>query len=312
MDAIITGESERVGLSVIDNNDIEHLIEMDESGEIKYHEQDGYPDDPSDRTETGNEHVNQARRYAKYYVFQERGYETMDPYRNPSRVFCVGLAVASMDTNSVERYFGDLYRQVRSHYTTDEPAVSLPDDVGAANVTYKKDVYLGLPIDIINTLGNIHTDDEFQNELKALHDRDRTFTPYEIADGIDIDLSKLGTEWIQAVSGVHVHWDDAAGRYHTEWTANPDIDRDPEGRLDLLPFEPETVDSFQAHLTRVLWCQVRDCYLGMGVRPPKAFRVQGLGSYSHATWYDSYELYQPYHDPDADICWEESGDQITV
>ncbi|WP_239524460.1 hypothetical protein [Halogeometricum borinquense] len=76
MDAIITGESERIGLSVIDNNDVEHLIEMNESGEIKYHDQDGYPDDPCERARAENIHVNQARRFAKYWVYRKRGYDT--------------------------------------------------------------------------------------------------------------------------------------------------------------------------------------------------------------------------------------------
>ncbi|PYZ02522.1 hypothetical protein C8039_18400, partial [Halogeometricum sp. wsp3] len=52
-----------------------HGIHVGFDGEVTYHEQDGYPDDPDKRTSEENEHVNQARRYAKYYVFAQRGYD---------------------------------------------------------------------------------------------------------------------------------------------------------------------------------------------------------------------------------------------
>ena len=109
MNANITGENdERVGLYVTDNNDVEHWIEMEFDGEIKYHEQDGYPDDPDDRTGDGNEHVNQARRYAKYYVYQERGYDTLPWDLDYERFQTVQGTLEELSTGDIEEYFGDL------------------------------------------------------------------------------------------------------------------------------------------------------------------------------------------------------------
>ncbi|MDS0260518.1 hypothetical protein NDI56_14020 [Haloarcula sp. S1CR25-12] len=314
MDGIITGENdERVGLSVIDNNDAEHVIEMEFDGKINYHEQDGYPDDPAERTNAENEHVNQARRYAKYYVYREKGYETLDPHRNPDRILGVALVAAGLSTDSVESYFGDLYRQVRSHSTDSPRPVTLPDGVSQANVTYQQDVYLGLDdrqVEMLEELLDVAEVREYLGDLARGGVNDRSLLGL-LADAHDI-AGKSGSDlpataedfWIEAVSGVHVHWDDAAGQYHTAWTDRPGIDREPDARIEMLPFEPENIDAFQQSLVRGLFCQVRDCYLGMGVTPPSEFRIQGMGSYDHATWYDYYDLYQPYHDPDADIDWD--------
>lgn len=146
MDAIITGRSERIGLSIIDNNDAEHLIEMDSRGNIKYHEQDGYPDDPDRRTGEGNEMVDRARDYAKWYVAQETEHATAPWYLRSDRIERVKNVVVDLSEDDLERHFHHYYRQLAGAYdaTIAQPN---PDPVpaGAAMNEYREhklDVYL--------------------------------------------------------------------------------------------------------------------------------------------------------------------------
>ncbi len=94
----IEGEDDNyVKVYVTDNSETEHDITVEKaSGEIAYHDQDGYPDDPDERTIAGNEHVNQARRFAKYWVYRERGYEALEWRHNPNRITAAAMAIAPL------------------------------------------------------------------------------------------------------------------------------------------------------------------------------------------------------------------------
>jgi len=93
MDAQVTGENEElIGLSVIDNNNAEHVLDLQKSnGDITGHQCEAYADHPRDRTADENEYNNQARRYARYYVYRERGYDTVDHAENPDYVNRLGV-----------------------------------------------------------------------------------------------------------------------------------------------------------------------------------------------------------------------------
>jgi len=146
MDAIITGQSKRIGLSIIDNNDVEHLIEIVPDGEIKYHEQDGYPDDSNNRTGKGNEMVRQARDYAKWYVAQETEHDTCPWYLNDDRIEAVRTTINSLSESELRDHFGEYYRQLAGKYD-DEITQPHPDPVPTGEAMnnyreYKLDIYL--------------------------------------------------------------------------------------------------------------------------------------------------------------------------
>nr|WP_239524404.1 hypothetical protein [Halogeometricum borinquense] len=83
MEATIIGEDEvDVGVEVIDNDGIEHRIVIGHDGEIKSHVQDGYPDDPTERTNKEDQNVAQARRFARWHVYREKGYDTIPTDEN--------------------------------------------------------------------------------------------------------------------------------------------------------------------------------------------------------------------------------------
>lgn len=144
----IIGEDKKdIGTKVTDNNDVVHQIEMHKSnGEIYAHEQDGYPDDPDRRTSDGNEMVDQARDYAKWYVAQNTEYDTAPWYLRSDRIERVKGAVTDLSEDDLNRYFDHYYRQLAGAYdaTIAQPR---PDPVppGAAMNEYREhklDVYL--------------------------------------------------------------------------------------------------------------------------------------------------------------------------
>ncbi|GAB3030260.1 hypothetical protein [Natronobiforma cellulositropha] len=312
MKASIEGEdSEGCGLEVIDNNGTEHWIEIKyESGDISYHEQDGYADDPDQRTEDDNERVNQARRFAKFHVYRERGFDTLEHVENPDYVDAVRRAMLALSDEAFERYFGPLRQQLRSHHEDVERPVALPAGVRAPNaVVYKLDIYLGVDIegsgltDQARTLAEAHDleyDDGTQPRSgEAVTDADRENWAavgeqlVERADGEDLELE------VAAVSGIHVGFPNARGEHEVQWADSP-LDREPDARLELLPAEPGTLAEFREYLDHHLRCQIRDCFVGMGLVPPDPYKVVGFGKFIYARRYDHYDLYPQLHKRDGD------------
>jgi len=300
MDAIITGESERIGLSVIDNNDVEHLIEMDEFGEIKYHEQDGYPDDPDERTEAGNEHVNQTRRFARYWVYRKRDYDTLKPVQNPDRIAQAAVVLQLLSVDAVERLFGELYQQFHAASTDGDRPITLPDGVSHREAVYQQDIYLGM---------DDQTSETYEAVLEELQGVGETTAGVEDATALlesaAVDMNDFPSvedgALVEAVSGVHIHWDDVLGQYHTQWGDQPATGRDPDARIEIFAFEPASIQELREQLVRNLLCQLRDCYLTMGIAPPGAVRFLGHGRHDASTWYNHYDFYEEYFDPDAEI-----------
>ncbi|WP_245708474.1 hypothetical protein [Halohasta litchfieldiae] len=85
-----------------------HGIHVAFDGEITYHEQGGYPDKAANRTAEGNEHVEQARRFAQYYVYVDRRYDTVPSTDHPERINAVRLAIRELNDTEFEALFGDL------------------------------------------------------------------------------------------------------------------------------------------------------------------------------------------------------------
>ncbi|ARS90776.1 hypothetical protein [Natrarchaeobaculum aegyptiacum] len=300
---IIDIEDEWIGVRVTDNNGVKHKIAVELDGDIRGHSQDGYPDEAIKRTPEGNEYVEQSRRYAQYYVARERGYDTIEWRHNPARLLATASAVAQLDTDAVAEHFGDLYDQVRSHSTDVERPVPLPDGVRPGHVNYQQDVYLGLSDEAMVALLTLDTEVENVSVTPGESIEDHVATLLEAAPA-EISVPDASDLTIEAVSGVHVRWDDEAGQYHHDRNGQPDLDRNPDARFDVLPYVPEDIDKFQTQLSRNLLCQVRDAYVGMGVTPPEPFRIKGLGRHQIATLYAQFDFYQRYHDPSADIDWD--------
>jgi len=317
MDAIITGEGDGiVGLSIIDNNDVEHLIEINNSGNITGHQQDGYPDKAANRTPGENEHVEQARRFAKYYVYRERGYETLPRVDRPEYIDAVRRAIETLSLTEFEQFFGETHQQLKSHT---ESSVSRPVDlpVGVPDpdaVLYKQDIYLGADLskeaiaDQAATVADAHGLDletDFESEVQPLADLSKaTVDRWEefaadLVGTVDHDLDPEFDLRHGAVSGLHIAYPQD-GSLVTERADGP-LTRDSDATLELLPVDHGSLEEFSAYLAHHLRCQVRDCYLEMGLLPPEKFRVLGMGKFISARRYNKYDMYPRFHAVDVDI-----------
>nr|WP_245547758.1 hypothetical protein [Halovivax ruber] len=296
---------------MIDNTGEKHHIELHKAdGEIYAHHCDAYADDPDNRTEAENEHNNQARRFAKYHVFCERGYDTVEHTENPAYVNAVRLVIQDLSDAEFERYFGALRQQVRSHHEDVDRPVELPAGVRAPDaVVYELDVWLGIDV----------PGSGLEAQARALaeaHDLDydagtRVTNPSDISDSDLAEWEAFGDHVVDlanpddleldvaAVSGIHVGYPNAQGQHEVQRADRP-LDRQPDATLELMPAEPGPLDEFRAYLDHHLRCQVRDCFVGMGLLPPEAFRVIGFGKFIYARRYDHYELYPQLHLRDGD------------
>jgi len=144
------------GLLVIDNNNVEHKIGVCYDGEIDGHLQDGYPDEATKRTIDENAHVDQARRRARYHVYQETEYNPFPVESNLPRIKRVKEGIDELSPEEFESYFADAYDQVLSLHPTVKPPVSRPASVPPGNyILYLIDVYLN-ENDEIEAVSDIH------------------------------------------------------------------------------------------------------------------------------------------------------------
>lgn len=312
MKATIVGENEDgIGVDIIDNNGAEHEITFEkETHEIAYHQSEAYADDPADRTPAENEYNEQARKFAQYYVYLEAGYDTVPPERHPERINAVRTAIASLDDDEVETLFGDLYRQLASHQDNAEPVLDVPADAaGPESVLYRQHVYLELdPLqtafedeaqELAARYGlDLSSDDVNDSETPADDvDAWRAFATEmgELAADAGTDLSS--GLYIDGVSSLYLAYVDEAGHEHI---GEPDVDpydRAHDTLIELPPMEAGTLAEFRDYLDHNLACQVRDCFVRMGLQPPEPFQILGFGRFEAAEQYRKLDMYPSYIDP---------------
>ncbi len=307
---IIDKKEEWTGVEIIDNSGVRHKVAVENTGDIKGHSQNGYSDKAKDRTHNDNERVEQARRFARYYVFQERGYNTLSPPENPVRVEAARRALDTLSTSTFESLFGDLYQQFRSDFDADVESVrKLPDDVADPDlVVYQRDLYLGIDPSSV----------DFGDEMRRMADQYgidlttpavdttaetwRQFGQAAAEAATDSDDAVLSAMELTAVSGLHLVYPDASGSEQRVAAETP-LERDPDARIELPAVDVDSLGRFQEFLAFHLRCQIRDLFIGMGVEPPEAFRVRGPGKYASTMRYRLLDMYDEYYhldDPSLD------------
>ena len=300
MKAEFTAEDDdHIGLNVIDNAQNTHDLTLRKgSGVIVYHQCEVYADDPRDRTPDENEYNEQARRYARYYVYQERGYDTVEHTENPDYINAVREAIADLSDAEFRQYFGPLHQQLRSHHDDSvDRLVDIPAGARAEDaVIYELDAYLGIDIE----------DDSIADEVAALseaHGLDLEAATQPVTDAAENDLAdweSVGEHLLDltdgdvpmnlaAVSGIHVGYPNSQGEHEVQEADDP-LDREADARIELMPADPGSIEEFRAYLDHHLRCQVRDCLAGMGLFPPEPFQTVGYGKFIYARRYDHYDL----------------------
>ena len=297
MKADIYGENEEVvGVDTVDNTGIKHYIEMGFDGEIEAHQCDSYADKAINRTGEENEHSNQARRFARYYVYTQRGYDTVPPSEHPVRIDAVRTAICEMGLDEFETLFGDLYEQLQYEIgNRNAPTIDLPPESTDPSI-FSKNIYLGIDpietdvgetlaiehgLDIDQSAADIDLSEVSADELKQWGEFTGEFTARAV--GEDIDTSEA--VYIDRVSDLYVKYPDGSDIVAADdHLTGPD--RDPDTVIELLPIDPESLEQFKGFLDHYLKCQIRDSFVEMGVHPPEER-------------YDNIEFYPAFHDPDS-------------
>lgn len=309
---IIDDKEEWIGVKVTDNNGVEHKIAVEFDGEIRGHGQDGYPDKAAERTPEANEYVEQARKFAQYYVFMERGYDTVRPKRlHPVRLNLVRHAISEMDLDEFEDCFGDLYQQLQSHYGDAEKVIPTPSDSQNERFHfYRKEVYLGLdPLDTDFADEARNLAERYGLDIDANSPKETTLgslSPdaldawsafsqglFENADeGETLDL--LQGVYVDGTSELHMAYLDHDGREQITTAMTPEVE--PDALLELPVADPRSLEHFKRAVEWTLICQVRDCFIRMGVEPPEEFQVLGMGTIEAFEAYETVEFYPMYHE----------------
>lgn len=309
---IIGEDDDSIGVEVVDNNGFTHVIAVGFEGDILEHGSDSYPDNPAERTPEGNEHVEQARRFAQYYVYHERGYDTVDPELHPERLNAVRLAIAELTDSEFETYFGDLYRQLQSHYDDDtDSVVDIPSAAAdPESVLYRMDVYLALDprrTDSAEAAQTLAADYGLDLDDSVLETSVEDLSEPEIADwqaftdefetvAADRSIQDSKALSLGAVSELYTASIDTNGEEHIDTVASP-LDRQRDALIELPVIDPETTDAFQRYLVFTLSCQIRDCHLRMGLEPPEPVRLLGYGRFEAAEQYATLDMFPNYADP---------------
>ncbi|PCR91787.1 hypothetical protein [Natrinema ejinorense] len=317
MNAEFLGEDDvDIGVEVVDNNGASHHIELHKnSGEIYAHHCESYADNPQNRTSNENEYNEQARKFAQYYVYAEQGYDTVPSTDHPERINAVRLAIQDLGDDRFDDLFGDLYSQLRSYYDYDaeRPIPVPPLAADSDSVLYRQNVYLG--IDPLETDVAAEAEDMatvYGLELSETSVKEQALdalSPSAIADWKsfaadlvdeadeeEIDLAEGA--YIDAVSPLYTSYLDNGGEQHT---AEPDTDpfeREPDTLIELPPIDPGPLAEFREYLDHHLKCQIRDCFVRMGIEPPETFRVLGNGRLEATAAYKLLDMYPRYHDPE--------------
>ncbi|WP_363463295.1 hypothetical protein [Halogeometricum borinquense] len=297
MKAVITGENdERVGVNLRDNNGVEHVLEMEFDGDIKYHKCEEYANNPALRTRENTEHGEQARRYAKWHVYRERGYDTVSPIKNPDRILAGLLATALLSDDKFNDYFGELEQRLQRHYDGSEVKLPFPDADPDDAIVYQQDIYLQPD----PTEFEPPVLEQFLNRFQGESDSSALSDVGDIPFG---DMDTLHFE-IEAVSDIHILHNDGQGNQQVHHGEQP-LARDPDARVELMAFDPTSLESFQHYIVSNLAYQIRDRFLLMGEKPPITFQAQGWGSYEGFQRQKFCSLYEDYWSSEATISsWE--------
>jgi hypothetical protein len=313
MEAEIKKETEDgFGLQVVDRDGVIHRIGVGYEGDILAHQCQEYPDNPKKRTNKEDDNFSQARRFARYHVYRERGYDTIPNPDNPDRIAAVLLAILDLDDQQFDRYFGTLYEQMASHERSDvAPVLDLSQEVYSEEfIVYKQNVYLNESLETIQDeltkpAIEVFGEENLQELAGATGDGLMAKARSLVGGSKDQDDAELnaatipGTELsIEDVSGLDTMYSEPDG-YKTIEGKDP-INRDPDARIETLPMGFDR-EQFRYHVGHNLVCQIRDCFVSMGVEPPTQYQMLGHGKFKYSAKYRDFDFYPDYWDHDANL-----------
>lgn len=313
MDATFESLGRRPRVTVEDNQGETHTITIDAEGTIYEHETDGYAPDPADRSPEENEHINQARQYARYALVTEHNeHQALPLTQHPAMQYTVFQTVAHCSDEEFDHIFRTYGAQLESHGSDElESPIKIPRHVSAEDhLFYQTEIWL--------TMSDEFSQASYQQYMQsmsgesALSSLDSMLTGDMMSAGLEMILTigaatrEHGSEPIEMLtfggrSNIRpVVVTESGHRY--EQPMQQAVDEPPVGRFELPPLEVGTREECRELLAYHILCRGRDAYLSMGIEPQEdLFKIQGPGSYEQSQKYRTLDLYEPYHDPDAEI-----------
>ncbi|WP_239524461.1 hypothetical protein [Halogeometricum borinquense] len=243
----------------------------------------------------------QARRFARWHVYREKGYDTIPTDENPDRIAAVLLAIIDLDDEEFEDRFKPLYKQVMSHDRPDvEPSLDLPDSVyHDGEPCYKQNIYLEESLEEMKSTVTeqlVESIDQEQITEVLQADNGNFFSKAaSLFGGPNGNYGGLTIDGTSGIDTVHL----VNGKEQTIKSDDP-FERGPDARLELYPSNFD-FEAFRFYVGYNLICQIRDCFIGMGVEPPAQYRVLGPGKDKYTGKYHAFDFYPEYHNPGATI-----------
>ncbi len=309
---ILSQTARKTDLSITEATGTTHRVTIDRTGSLEAHYCEAYPTEAEKRTAEETEAIAQAVRFGKYHTFRKRGDYTITPYSEqdriayPERVAATALIIAAFSAETFSQTFETAYRQL-----TADDDLPIEPPVGAEHATIERieqEIYLDVPDQRLQQLLDVLLELEALGGLRELMDQYPDH-PDEVAVsqlGQILDTGHTSETLLDTLSPVRV-WYSTDGPTRIEHESDVDVDH-PAHPPVCLQFRPpgypvQSAATFQRQVVDHLRCQLRDCYIGMGLAPPRDFRVRGPGIARLTNLYAELDQYQRYHDPEAIIDW---------
>ncbi|MDS0260517.1 hypothetical protein NDI56_14015 [Haloarcula sp. S1CR25-12] len=318
-----TEHGREITLRITDHTDADHRLTLTRTGTVTDHWCDQYPSD-DDPTPLERERLARAERFARYYLKRRSDVEAVEPYTDgitdPDPLVVTALVLAAMSQETLTERLGTYYEQLTASQADDSPPVSPPQTTAAAECqSVEQDICLTAPAEAVAQLSDVlHEIDGLatvRHVLDVCPDRGDSdllerlgrLLPTTATDG---DGAGRGERFLRLASPLRVHWEtDGPTRVEYGDDIGSDADTPISARLQLTAAHRPVISvaAFQRTLVDHLRCQARDCYVGMGLRPPSHLRVTGRGISACTDRYEHLDTLQNYHDDHAIVDWTQLG-----
>ncbi|QIB76116.1 hypothetical protein G3I44_18690 [Halogeometricum borinquense] len=311
-----------VELRISDHDDVQHHLTLSKEGEVTDHWCDQHLPDSDDRSLGDEERLARVERFAKYYLTRTTGSNALSPYSqsdqvaDPDRLAVTTLLIGAMAQDTLESHLTTCYDQLAALRANDTPPVEPPQVAPDADwELIEQDIHLTLDTEEIRRLADVLAELNSLGEIRQALDVRPDRKDSDLFSRLNRVLSTSESsftedasseQFLRVISPLRVHWNtDGPTRIEYGDGTEPDEDATLAARIQLTPDHTPiiSVAAFQRTLVDHFRCQLRDCYVGMGVRPPSDAQVTGHGITAFTDRYERADQLQNYHSEHAIIDW---------
>jgi hypothetical protein len=313
-------DGRRIEVRITGNTNADHRLTLTPRGTVTDHWCDRYPT-ADEHTAIERERLNRVERFGKYYLQRTTGFDGFTPYEDqiadPRSVTITAVIIATMSQERVTQQFSACYEQLTVPQKDDTLPVTRPQNASHAEMKcIEQDVYLTVSPDAVSQLYDVLSEACALKTLRQALDIQPDKEDKDHFDRLGNILEAVGASthgtgpFLQTGAPLRVHWN-TDGPVRVKYQDSNDSR--PEGpiatRIQLTPHHQPIISpaAFQRTLVDHLRCQLRDCYIGMGLRPPGHARNTGPGIRACTECYESVQPLQRYHDQYAIIDWNVLG-----